>query len=472
MKYKTTIGLEIHIHLNSKTKIFCSCSTAYTREPNTHTCPVCLGLPGTLPVLNETAFHYAIKAALALNCKLSDYVTFDRKNYYYPDLPKNYQISQYSLPVGRDGFLNLNNRKILINRIHMEEDAGKLIHSEDNKRSFVDYNRTGIPLIEIVTEPDIYSPQEAYQFLQELKTTILYLGISDCSMEEGSLRCDSNISLAEEKAKKLGNKIELKNMNTFRGVRQALEYEVERQKMVLNDGGDIAHETRLWDESRQVTVTMRKKEEVHDYRYFPEPDLVKYEISTELKDRLKEELPELPLKKRERFKTAYGLNDYDTELLVRDRITGDYFEEVLKNYNNPKLACNFITSDIIGAVNETKVGFKDIKLSAVNCAKLLNMIENKDISIKIAKNILPELIDSGVDPLVIVEKKELTQINSESEISDIIARIIKDNPNAVEDFKDGKAEAIKFLIGQVMKATQGKANPNIADKLLKEELGG
>jgi aspartyl-tRNA(Asn)/glutamyl-tRNA(Gln) amidotransferase subunit B len=409
---------------------------------------------------------------LALNCKLSDYVTFDRKNYYYPDLPKNYQISQYSLPVGRDGFLNLNNRKILINRIHMEEDAGKLIHSEDNKRSFVDYNRTGIPLIEIVTEPDIYSPQEAYQFLQELKTTILYLGISDCSMEEGSLRCDSNISLAEEKAKKLGNKIELKNMNTFRGVRQALEYEVERQKMVLNDGGDIAHETRLWDESRQVTVTMRKKEEVHDYRYFPEPDLVKYEISTELKDRLKEELPELPLKKRERFKTAYGLNDYDTELLVRDRITGDYFEEVLKNYNNPKLACNFITSDIIGAVNETKVGFKDIKLSAVNCAKLLNMIENKDISIKIAKNILPELIDSGVDPLVIVEKKELTQINSESEISDIIARIIKDNPNAVEDFKDGKAEAIKFLIGQVMKATQGKANPNIADKLLKEELGG
>ena len=472
MKYNTTIGLEIHIHLGSKTKIFCSCSTVYTKEPNTHTCPICLGLPGTLPVLNEKTFHYAIKAALALNCTLADYITFDRKNYYYPDLPKNYQISQYSRPVGRNGFLTINNRDIHINRIHMEEDAGELMHSEDNKRSFIDYNRTGIPLIEIVTEPDIHSPQEAYEFLQELRTTILYLDISDCNMEEGSLRCDSNISLAKEGAKKLGRKIELKNMNTFRGVKQALEYEIERQRMVLEDGGDIIHETRLWDQSKQMTVTMRKKEDVHDYRYLPEPDLVKYEITAELEEEIKRDLPESPAKRRARFKSDYNLNDYDINLLVKNKNIGDYFENVLKNYNNPKAACNFITSDIIGATNDSKIEFKNIRLSTSNCAKLLTMIENKDISIKIAKTILSELIKNDIDPLVVVEKKGLMQINKSSDIKNIITQVVKDNPNAVEDFKSGKEKVVKFLIGQVMKLTKGTANPEIVNKLLKEELGG
>ncbi|MDP8253460.1 MAG: Asp-tRNA(Asn)/Glu-tRNA(Gln) amidotransferase subunit GatB [Candidatus Kaelpia aquatica] len=472
MKYKTTIGLEIHIHLGSKTKIFCSCSTAYTKDPNTHTCPVCLGLPGALPVLNQRAFHYAIKAALALNCAISEYVSFDRKNYYYPDLPKNYQISQYSFPVGKDGFLNINGRDIHINRIHMEEDAGKLMHSEDNKRSFVDYNRTGVPLIEIVTEPDIHSPQEAYDFLQELRTTVLYLGISDCNMEEGSLRCDSNISLAAEGAKELGRKIELKNMNTFRGIRQALEHEIDRQRIVLENSEEVVHETRLWDERRQMTIAMRSKEDVHDYRYFPEPDLVKYEISKELNNSIKKELPELPQKRRERFKNKYSLSDYDTELLVKDKSVGDYFEEVLKVCDNPKLICNFITSDIIGVANEHKIGFKEIKLSALNCAKLLNMIEKKELSIKIARSILPELIKRDLDPSVIIEKENLTQINKESDIQDIVARIIRENPGAVEDFKSGRREAIKFLIGQIMKATKGKANPGIANKLLNRELGG
>ncbi|MDP8216576.1 MAG: Asp-tRNA(Asn)/Glu-tRNA(Gln) amidotransferase subunit GatB [Candidatus Kaelpia imicola] len=472
MKYKTTIGLEIHIHLGSKTKIFCSCSTAYTKEPNTHTCPVCLGLPGALPVLNERAFHYAIKAALALNCKVSEHVSFDRKNYYYPDLPKNYQISQYSFPVGRAGVLNINGRDIRINRVHMEEDAGKLIHSEDNKRSFIDYNRTGVPLIEIVTEPDIDSPQEAYDFLQELRTTILYLGISDCNMEEGSLRCDSNISLSKEDAKELGRKIELKNMNTFRGVKEALEYEIERQRAVLEDGKEVVHETRLWDESRQMTAAMRSKEDIHDYRYFPEPDLVKYEIPEELKNSIKEELPELPPKRRERFKSEYSLNDYDTELLVKDKSIGDYFEEVLKNYDNPKPACNFITSDITGAVNERGIDFKDIKLSALSCAKLLNMIKDKKISIKIAKSILPELIERELDPLVIIEKKNLMQINRESDIQNVIVQVIRENPGAVRDFKSGRREAIKFLIGQIMRVTEGRANPGIVNKLLNQELGG
>ncbi len=470
MKYITTIGLEIHIHLGSKTKIFCSCPTSFTKDPNAHTCPVCLGLPGTLPVLNEKAFHYAIKAALALNCNISEYVSFDRKNYYYPDLPKNYQISQYSFPVGRDGFLNINGRDIRINRIHMEEDAGKLMHSEDNKRSFVDYNRTGVPLIEIVTEPDIHSTQEAYDFLQELRTTILYLDISDCNMEEGSLRCDSNVSLAKENAKKLGTKIELKNMNTFRGVKQALEYEIQRQSMVLDDGKEITHETRLWDKSRQVTVTMRSKEEVHDYRYFPEPDLVKYEISEDLENSIKKELPELPQKRRERFIESYGLNDYDINLLVKDKYIGDYFEEVLKNYDNPKLACNFITSDIMGIANECGINFKEIKLSALNCAKLLNMIEVKKISIRIAKSILPKLFEEDLDPLVIIEKENLIQINKESDIQDTIAQVIKENPGAVRDFKNGKKEAIKFLVGQIMKKTKGKANPEIVNKLLNQEL--
>ncbi|HEO63681.1 MAG TPA: Asp-tRNA(Asn)/Glu-tRNA(Gln) amidotransferase subunit GatB [Candidatus Omnitrophica bacterium] len=472
MNYESSIGLEIHIHLSTRTKIFCPCPTDYGKAANTQTCPVCLGLPGTLPVLNEKAFQFSIKAAIALNCKISEFIAFDRKNYYYPDLPKNYQISQYAYPVGKNGFLQINNKTVRINRIHMEEDAGKLIHSEDGKNSFIDYNRAGIPLIEIVTEPDIHSAEDAYDFLQELKTTIIYLEISDCNMEEGSLRCDANISIAEKGSKKLGTKIELKNMNSFRGLKQALEYEIQRQIIMLENNEQITHQTRLWDEAKQITTAMRSKEEAHDYRYFPDPDLVKYELSKDLICKIKKEIPELPAAKRERFQKQYNLNEYDTNLLIKDMNVAQYFELVLKEYQDPKSACNFITSDLIGTANALGISFQKIKqnIPPKNCAAILNMKKSGKISIKIAKDLLPDLAKNGLDPEKLIQSQGLYQINKTSEIESILDQILSENIKAVEDYRKGKKEAAKFLIGQAMKATKGKANPETLNRLLSKKL--
>ncbi len=469
-KYSINIGLEIHLHLLTESKAFCPCSTKFGNNPNSQTCPVCLGMPGVLPVLNERAFKHAVKCALALNCAMADYIFFDRKNYYYPDLPKNYQISQYATPIGRNGYIEIPGKKILINRIHMEEDAGKLIHSEDGKSSFVDYNRSGIPLLEIVTEPDINSPGEAYIFLQELKTTILYLGISDCNMEEGSLRCDCNISLKESKALSLGTKIELKNMNTFKGIKQALEYEVQRQEMLLENGKGICHETRLWDQNKQITTVMRTKEEVHDYRYFPDPDLVCYDISSELVANLKKELPELPFEKKARFKEMYRLNDYDIDVLTKEKFLSDYFEQVFSDYKNPKQISNFLTSDIIGTANELGIALNEIKLSAQSCSKILNMVESGKISIKIAKESLKDLLVKSQDPEEYIEKKGLIQINTKKDLEDLVLLAIKENPHAVSDYRNGKNNALKFLVGKIMMLTKGKANPSLVNTILKEKL--
>ncbi|OQX82741.1 MAG: glutaminyl-tRNA synthase (glutamine-hydrolyzing) subunit B [Candidatus Omnitrophica bacterium 4484_49] len=473
-KYVPVIGLEIHVQLKTRSKVFCTCSTKFGAPPNTQTCPVCLGLPGVLPVLNRKAFRYAIKTALALNCQITNSVRFDRKNYYYPDLPKNYQISQYALPVGIRGYLEIENegeiKRVRIRRVHLEEDAGKLIHSEDGRFSFVDYNRAGTPLLEIVTEPDINSPQEAYVFLQELRTTLLYLEVSDCNMEEGSLRCDANISLKRKGEEQLGTKTELKNMNTFKGVRQALEYEAHRQLMLLEDGKAVLPETRLWDPGKQATYSMRGKEEVEDYRYFPDPDLVDYEISEELIQELRREIPELPLYRKRRIKEQYELPDRDVEVLIRDKHLADYFEQAMKYYDRPKFLCNFLITDILGAVNELKSNIQDVKLHPNNCAKLLTMIDKGLISIKIAKQIIKDLIISDVDPETYINQKGLVQISETSQLEKIVEKVIGDNPSAVEDYRKGKEKVIGFLVGEVMKLTRGKANPGLVNEILRDKI--
>jgi aspartyl-tRNA(Asn)/glutamyl-tRNA(Gln) amidotransferase subunit B len=470
INYQATIGLEIHLQLSTESKVFCSCSTKFGAKPNTQVCPVCLGFPGVLPVLNKKALEYAIKASLALNCEISSYIRFDRKNYYYPDLPKNYQISQYRLPIGRNGFLMLGDRKIRIRRVHLEEDAGKLIHSEDGKFSFVDYNRTGVPLLEIVTEPDIKSPQETFDFLNELKTTLRYLGISDCNMEEGSLRCDCNISLKNSGDRKLGVKTELKNMNSFHGVKQALEYEIKRQASILEKGEKVIQETRLWDIKKQKTYGMRTKEEVHDYRYFPEPDLVPYEISSELIGKIKASIPELPSQRRERFIEDFNLSEYDASILVKEKEVANYFEEAVKFYPHPKKICNWLMSELFGILNELKIEFRKLNVSAEEFAFLLKLIDEGKISARIAKDILPVMVKEGKSVSSIIEEKELIQITDGEKIQQIVLEVIDESKRAVKDYLEGKEKAIAFLVGKVMQKTKGKANPQLASKILKEKL--
>ena len=477
MTYETVIGLEVHLQLATKTKIFCGCSTKFAQAPNSQACPVCLGLPGSLPVLNEEAFLDAVKVALALNCKINKTIKFDRKNYFYPDLPKNFQISQYDLPLSYDGFLDINTgkepvvKKIRIKRVHMEEDAGKLMHPENEDYSVVDYNRTGVPLLEIVTEPDISSPEEAYNYLTRLKAILEYLEVSDCDMEKGSLRCDANISLKKFVDTKLGTKVELKNMNSFKGVRLGLEYEEKRQASALSGGERILQETRLWDADKCVTNSMRLKEEAEDYRYFPEPDLVPFMVDETIVQKIKKSLPEMPEARAGRFQKEYGLSSYDADVLTSRKDIADYFEECCKFYKKAKTIANWLMGDIAAQLNSRNIGIKDLKVSPSDLASLLGMIDSGSLNAKMAKDVLIDAVETGSRPRDIVKAKGLSQVSDKSLIDNMVEAVLAKNKKSVDDYKGGKKVAFIFLVGQVMKESKGKASPLIVNELLKKKLG-
>jgi len=476
MNYETVIGLEVHLQLATKTKAFCGCSTKFGQTPNSQTCPVCLGFPGSLPVLNEEAFKAALKTALALNCKIQKLIKFDRKNYYYPDLPKNFQISQYDMPLSYDGFIDIGvkdgaKKRIRIKRVHMEEDAGKLMHPEGERYSLVDYNRGGMPLLEIVTEPDINSPDEAYDYLTKLKSILEYLRVSDCDMEKGSLRCDANISIRPKGGKKLGTKVELKNMNSFKNVRSGLEYEVKRQESLIGEGGRIVQETRLWDADKLITKSMRVKEEAEDYRYFPEPDLVPFVVEKSDIEKIKKALPELPEARTGRFKSQFALSEYDAGVLTSQVDIAEYFEECVKLYPNPKTIANWIMGDIIALANDKALNIRELGFPAEALAGLLKMVDSGAISGKMAKDVLVEAIETRMSPDDIVRKNGLSQISDTGRIEEIIKLVLKKEEKSANDYKAGKRNAFTFLVGQVMKETKGKANPAIVNEILKKILG-
>lgn len=472
MAYETIIGLEIHVELDTKSKIFCSCSTKFGAEPNENTCPICTGLPGTLPVLNEEVVNLAIKAGNALNCEINKINKTDRKNYFYPDLPKAFQISQFDMPICSKGFVEIEvygePKRINITRIHIEEDAGKLIHLEDEPFTLVDYNRTGIPLIEIVTEPDLRSAKEAVAFLKTLKSILQYAGISDCRMEQGSLRCDANISIREIGSEEYNTKVEIKNLNSFKEVGKALEKEERRQKELYSfgEGHKVKQETRKWDAGKGRTIPMRSKEDAHDYRYFPEPDLPPVFIKEELIKEIGNTLPELAKEKSRRFMKQYGLKEKEVEILVSHKELADYFEEVVKFNCKPKDASNWITVEVMRAIKETEI----IPIKAEYLAKLINLVDKGTISRLAAKEVFREMMESKGDPENIVMKKGLLQINGEDVLEEIIKNVLSQNPKAVEDFTNGKDKAVGYLVGQIMKETKGKANPSVAKEMLIKKL--
>jgi len=474
MEYTAVIGLEAHVHLNTRSKAFCGCSTQFGSEPNSQVCPVCLGFPGSLPVLNRTALEYAITVAVALNCRVQEFTKFDRKHYYYPDLPKNYQISQYDLPVALEGFLDIQVdgkvKRIRIRRAHLEEDAGKLIHRQDI--SLVDFNRAGVPLLEIVSEPDINSPQEAYAYLTFLKSIIEYLGVSDCDMEKGSLRCDANISLIEKGQSGLGTKSELKNMNSFKAVKDALSFEIERQSELLSGGGVITQETRLWDAKGLRTISMRSKEEAKDYRYFPDPDLSPFTISQDTISRIKQSLPELPREKQKRLADQYGLSDYDAELITSSRQLADYFEECLKGYANAKAVFNWLSGPVLSELNSRGVSISGLNISPEQMVELVKFFQEGKITNLVAKDVLGQMIQSGKAAADIIEQNGLAQISDAGSLKKIIDQVLEENTKSVGDYKAGKSNALMFLLGQVMKKSQGKANPKTVADMLKTRLGG
>jgi aspartyl-tRNA(Asn)/glutamyl-tRNA(Gln) amidotransferase subunit B len=472
MNYESVIGLEVHVQLKTETKAFCGCSTEFGQEPNSQVCPVCLGFPGSLPALNRTALEYAIKVALALNCKVQEYTKFDRKNYFYPDLPKNYQISQYDLPLSRDGFLDVRledrEKRIGIRRVHLEEDAGKLIHRQD--MSLVDFNRTGIPLLEIVSEPDITSTAQAYEYLLALKNLIEYLGVSDCDMEKGTLRCDANVSLRKEGAKELGVKTELKNMNSFKAVKEALAFEIERQAELLQKNKLIVQETRLWDAKRLETFTMRTKEEAQDYRYFPEPDLSPFIIKAEIIEDIKKSLPELPRPRQMRLMDECGLSVKEAALITSSKEVADYFEECAKIYSNRKSIFNWISGPIFSEMNVRAISISELGISAQGLIALIKFIDEGKISNLVAKDVLSEMVQTKKSAKEIIEEKNLSQISDEQSLEKIIEAVIQENKKSVFDYKSGKGNALMFLVGQVMKKSEGKANPKMVQEMLRKKI--
>ena len=469
--FDIVIGLEVHTQLNTESKIFCSCSRNFGSHPNTNICPICCGYPGVLPVFNKRALELALRVCLALNCKINQTIYFERKNYFYPDLPKNFQISQYKMPLGEGGDLKLPTGKTIgINRVHLEEDAGKLIHKQGY--SLVDFNRTGTPLLEIVSEPDINSPQEAFEYLTYLKLILQYIGASDCDMEKGSLRCDANISLRKKGEVKLGTKVELKNMNSFKGVKAALEFEAKRQAKALGAGQVIFQETRLWDEEELKTSVMRSKEEAHDYRYFPEPDLLNFLIPQELIKEQKNFVGELPLKKRQRFLEEYKFAEKEIDVFIANSWLADFFEQTIKVYPQPRKIANWLLGPFLEQVNSLDNGFSSVKISAQNFSKIVKYFSEGKMNNLAAKKALSLSITSDEDIDSIIEREKLLQVSDQDELTESIQEVINENPDPIKEYLGGKVQAIQFLVGQVMKKTKGKANPRVVREMLESKIKG
>jgi len=473
VEYEAVIGMEVHVQLLTKSKMFCSCSAeAFGAEPNTHVCPVCLGMPGSLPVINRKAVEYTIMAGLALNCQIAEFAKFDRKNYFYPDLPKGYQISQYDLPIATNGWLEIEtengHKRIRIRRVHLEEDTAKLFHMGDY--TLVDFNRAGIPLLEIVSEPDMSTPEEARQYLIKLRTILRYLGISTADMEKGAMRCEANVSLRPKGSKELGTRVEIKNINSFRFVKQALEYEIERQRKLLEQGRSVEQITVGWDDQRNITVVQRTKEYAHDYRYFPEPDLPPLVISREWVEEIRARLPELPDARRERFQQQYGLSPAEARVLTAEKEPADYFEACVALYPEPKKLANWITGEFFRLLRDTGTSFEDVKVSPEKLVKLLRLVDEGTINQNTAKAVLREMFETGEDPQKIVEKKGLSRITDTAYIQSVIEEVLDANPDALQRYLGGKESTFGFFMGQVMKATKGRADPKLASKLLREKL--
>ncbi len=478
MEYEVVIGCEVHVELKTKTKIFCSCPTDFGGEPNTHVCPVCLGLPGTLPVLNKKVLEYAIKAGLAMNCEIARFSKFDRKNYFYPDLTKAYQISQFDLPICKNGYIDIETsegkKKIGITRIHMEEDAGKLVHQgatiTTSAGSLADYNRAGVPLIEIVSEPDMRSAEDVLAFLTNLKAIIEYTGVSDARMEQGSLRCDVNLSLRPAGQKEFGTRAEIKNLNSFRAVERVIKYEIDRQTDILESGGKVVQETRTWDDGKGMTFSLRSKEDSDEYRYFPDPDLTPIIVTDAYIEELRASLPELPQVKRARMIEEDGLPEYDAGVITASKALADFYDGVRAHYDDAKKISNWIMVELLAKVNAEGMELEAVKIQPEQMAALLKLVDSGDISGKIAKKVFAEMFATGKDPADIIKEQGLVQISDEGALKEMVSHVVEANPKSVEDYKAGKTKAMGFLVGQIMKQSRGQANPAVINKLLAEKL--
>lgn len=478
MQFESVIGLEAHVQLNTKAKIFCSCSTEFGAEPNSHVCPVCMGFPGSLPVLSKAVVEKAVSAGLALDCDIQKVSVFDRKSYFYPDLPKAYQVTQLFYPICLGGKITIElengeKKTIGVTRIHIEEDAGKLVHGENAGSadcSYIDLNRSSMPLVEIVSEPDIRSAEEARLYMQKLRTLLKYANVSDCNMEEGSLRCDANVSIRPAGQEKLGTRVEIKNMNSFRNVQRAVEYEIKRQEKVLREGGTLRQETRLWDNNKGVTASMRSKEDAHDYRYFPDPDLLPLILTDNMIEERRKVLPELPDSRKARFIEKYGLPSYDADLLVSDITYAEYFEEALKNHNSPKLISNWIMSELLRVLNDKNCAISDVGISPASLATLVKLIEDGLISGKQGKEVFNDAVSTGKNPADIVKEKGMAQVSDTGKLELMLKKVIEANPAEAERYRNGEIKLQGFFVGQIMKVSQGKANPKLVNELLKKLL--